>query len=48
MLSNGLWHGVISGHITKVQITLSNLIVGDFGAATAMISFGAILGKCNV
>ena len=32
----------------KMGISLENMIVGDFGAGTAMITFGAVLGKANL
>lgn len=32
----------------KINIGIESLIAGDFGAGTAMITFGAILGKCNL
>ena len=32
----------------KIPLTIENLIIGDFGAGAAMITFGAILGKCNL
>ena len=32
----------------KIELNLSNLIVGDFGAGAAMITFGVLLGKCNL
>jgi len=32
----------------KIEVGLENLIVGDFGAGAAMITFGVILGKCNL
>jgi hypothetical protein len=31
-----------------MSISLENMIVGDFGAGTAMITFGAVLGKANL
>jgi len=32
----------------RINVTLEKLIIGDFGAGAAMITFGAILGKCNL
>lgn len=29
-------------------MSIESLIIGDFGAGAAMITFGAILGKCNL
>ena len=50
ILSQGFWHQVIEGKETldKINITLDRLIVADFGAGACMITFGAILGKCNL
>lgn len=50
LLSNGFWHQVIEGkeHLEKINVTLDKLIVADFGAGACMITFGAILGKCNL
>jgi ammonium transporter Rh len=49
LLSNQFFHQVFhGGHLHKIKITLAELIVGDFGAGAAMITFGAILGKCNL
>ena len=31
-----------------MSVALENMIVGDFGAGTAMITFGAVLGKANL
>lgn len=32
----------------KIKITIEHLIMGDFAAAAAMITYGAILGKANL
>ena len=32
----------------KIAIRLENLIVGDFGAGAAMITYGVLLGKVNL
>lgn len=32
----------------KLPINIESLIVGDFGAGAAMITFGVLLGKCNL
>jgi len=34
--------------LTKIDVTLEKLIIGDFGAGAAMITFGVLLGKCNL
>jgi len=34
--------------MTYINISLENLIWGLFAAATAMISYGALLGKCTL
>jgi len=49
ILSNGFFHQVFhGGAMHKITINLENLIVGDFGAGAAMITFGVLLGKCNL
>jgi len=49
LLSNGFFHQVFhGGAMHKITINLENLIVGDFGAGAAMITFGVLLGKCNL
>lgn len=49
ILSTGFWHQITSGEeLSKIQIDLTHLIKGDFGAGAAMITFGVILGKCNL
>lgn len=47
ILFEGLWHNVFSKHWEKIQLSLAWFILGDFGAATVLISFGAVLGKVN-
>jgi len=51
-----LWTIFINSHITTfikkgtletLKISLESLFVGEFGAATVLISFGVILGKTN-
>jgi ammonium transporter Rh len=32
----------------KTQVTIESLILGDFAAGAAMITFGALLGKANL
>ena len=36
------------GEYHKLELSLENLIIGDFGAGAAMITFGVLLGKCNL
>ena len=36
------------GELHKIEITLETLVIGDFAAGAAMITFGALLGKCNL
>ena len=49
ILSNGFWHQVVQGEpLHRVNVTMEKLIIGDFGAGAAMITFGALLGKCNL
>ena len=49
IISNGFWHQVFAGgKMHKMTVALENMIVGDFGAGTAMITFGAVLGKANL
>jgi ammonium transporter Rh len=51
ILSVGFWHQVVDpekGLSHKIGVTLESLIIGDFGAGAAMITFGAILGKANL
>ncbi len=49
ILSNHIWHQIVhGGHMHTLEITLSSLVVGDFGAGACMITFGVILGKANL
>jgi ammonium transporter Rh len=50
ILSQGFWHQVIHGEesLHKISVSLDKLIVADFGAGVAMITFGAVLGRCNL
>jgi ammonium transporter Rh len=51
ILTLGFWHKVIdkeAGLKSKIDVSLESMIVGDFGAGAAMITFGAILGKANL
>lgn len=47
ILSVGFWHCVFSGHWEKIQLDITSLVVGDFGAGAVLITFGALLGKVN-
>jgi len=49
ILTTGIFHQLVhGGPLHKIQIDLTHLIMGDFGAGAAMITFGAVLGKCNL
>jgi hypothetical protein len=34
--------------LEKIEINLESMIIGDFGAGAAMITFGVLLGKINL
>jgi len=48
MLVNPFFHQVFKGDFYKIKLDITSLIAADFGAAAVMISFGGILGKCNL
>jgi len=49
ILSTGFFHQLFHDGVKhKISIDLSHMIMGDFGAGAAMITFGAILGKVNL
>lgn len=49
LLAQAFWGmALVDGEFTKVTVELPKLITADFGAAVILISFGAILGRCNL
>jgi hypothetical protein len=46
----GIWNGALSGvpNDGYIGLRISLLIKAEFAAASAMIMYGAILGKCNL
>jgi len=47
ILTNHFWHCLFDSHFVNLELDITNLIMGDFAAGCAMISFGAILGKSS-
>jgi ammonium transporter Rh len=45
ILVNGFFRNVFEGDWKKIDLSLTNLILADFAAASVLITFGAILGK---
>jgi len=49
ILSQAYFGQLLKGEsFSTIQISVESLIWGLFGAATAMISYGALLGKCSL
>ena len=49
ILVQGFWHmAIVEEHFERITLDITGLIIGDFGAATVLISFGAILGKVSL
>ena len=49
ILSVGFWHQVFGdAPFARIEVNLESMILGDFGAGAAMITFGVLLGKANL
>lgn len=52
ILMSGIWHHSFlekkEDDSKKIYLSISTMVAGDFGAGSAMIAFGAVLGKCNL
>jgi ammonium transporter Rh len=48
MLIVPFFHMVMEGEFHKIELDLTSLIAGDFGAGAVLISFGAVLGKISL
>jgi hypothetical protein len=50
IISLGIWNGRLSGvpNDGYIGLRVSIFIKAEFAAASAMIMYGAILGKCNL
>ena len=47
ILFNGFWDNFMNDNWGPIPIDIVSLIIGDFGAAAVLITFGAVLGKVN-
>ena len=47
IITSGVWHQILGGGSGKLQLDITSVIVGDFGAAAVLITFGAVLGKVD-
>lgn len=50
ILSTGFWHQIIMGiaNMDRIDLNIDRLILGDYGAAAAMITLSVLIGKCNL
>lgn len=54
VLFTGFWHNIMRFYDNpdhqweKINLSIHNFILADFGAGAVLISFGAILGKCSI
>jgi len=51
ILSVGFWSQALveeTADWKKIKIDISSFVIGDFGAGTVLITFGAVLGKCSL
>jgi len=48
MLLAPFFHMVFEGKFHKIELDLTSLITGDFGAGAVLITFGAVLGKVSL
>lgn len=48
ILTCGFWEYVMKGKFKKIPLDVFSLIIGDFTSGACMITFGALLGKCDL
>jgi len=45
----GFWHNALKEEqFHKIELDLTSLIIGDFGAGAVLVTFGAVLGKLSL